>query len=156
MKRAYLKLTKDDYRQLIKNESYEKKREKEEIEKIEKNPKICTICLNKIDFDAMANCSHSFCGSYFFKKGTNSILGDCIVQYWHSKDKTKLNCPNCRTAIHYIYFEERAVKDQNFLKILKNLYEYNNSFSKENKNVLKILCFINFKWQCKNNLNFKN
>ena len=66
MKRAYLKLTKDDYRQFIKNESYERKKEKEEFEKIESNHKICTICLNKIDFDAMANCSHSFCGIYFF------------------------------------------------------------------------------------------
>ena len=64
MKRAYFKLAKDDHRQLIKNEHYEKKRE--EAEKLETNNKICTICLNKIDFDSMANCSHSFCGIYYF------------------------------------------------------------------------------------------
>jgi len=71
-----------------------------------------------------------------------SFKGSCILKFWFSKSKEKLDCPLCRRDIKMLMINNsnpesiETIQSTNHHMITQNVEEYNKLFSEGPDNVL--------------------
>ena len=95
----------------------------------------CCICFGDITREVSSTCGHIFCGrfSHFFLTHT-FCKGKCLIEFWESKNKNKLQCPLCRRDINMIIINfatsDVPPTDLETKKVIRDIKFYNKCFSK--------------------------
>lgn len=84
----------------------------------------CCICYNEIQKEVSSTCGHIFCGK-------------CLIDFWESKERKKIDCPLCRRTINLILinFPKNDIQpnDSETKRIIDNVRFYNACFSNSNR-----------------------
>lgn len=90
----------------------------------------CSICYGDIRREVSSTCGHIFCGK-------------CLIEFWESRNKNRLQCPLCRRDINMmiINFSKYDVPsgDTEAKKIIRSVRYYNAVFSNQSRTIFQIL-----------------
>jgi len=91
----------------------------------------CCICYEDIKTEVQSSCGHIFCGS-------------CILEFWFSKNKERIDCPLCRREINMLMINSskvEALQDEKST-IAKNVKDFNKLFSHQPQNFEEVLSSV--------------
>jgi len=90
----------------------------------------CCICFGDITREVSSTCGHIFCGK-------------CLIEFWESKNKNKLQCPLCRRDINMIIINfstsDVPPNDLETKKVIRDIKFYNKCFSKHPRTIYQVL-----------------
>jgi len=90
----------------------------------------CCICFGDINREVSSTCGHIFCGK-------------CLIEFWESKNKNKLQCPLCRRDINMIIINfstsDVPPTDVETKKVIRDIKFYNKCFSTHTRTIYQVL-----------------